>query len=116
MLTHETPTWPSGIYGSSKVWGESLARHMTDTSPLSIICLRIGMVNEENRPSQPRHFSVWCSQRDIAQMIEKCLAAPDSLRYDIFYAISNNKWNYRDWRHAQEVVGFEPQDNAETYR
>jgi nucleoside-diphosphate-sugar epimerase len=116
MLTHETPTRPGGIYGSSKVWGESLARHFTDTSDLSIICLRIGLLNEEDRPTQPRHFSVWCSQRDIAQMIEKCLAAPDSLKHDIFYAISNNRWNYRDFSHAREVVGFEPQDNAEAYR
>jgi nucleoside-diphosphate-sugar epimerase len=116
MLTHETPTRPGGLYGSSKVWGESLARHFTDTSDLSIICLRIGLVNKENRPSQPRHFSVWCSQRDIAQMVEKCLAAPASLKYDIFYAISNNRWNYRDFSHARDVVGFEPQDNAEDYR
>lgn len=116
MITHESPTRPGGIYGSSKVWGESLARHFTDTSDLSIICLRIGLVNEEDRPSQVRHFSVWCSQRDIAHMVEKCLAAPESLRYDIFFVVSNNKWNYRDLTHAREVIGFEPQDHAETYR
>jgi nucleoside-diphosphate-sugar epimerase len=116
MLTHETPTRPGGLYGSSKVWGETLARHFTDTSDLSIICLRIGLVNKENRPSQPRHFSVWLSQRDIAQMVEKCLAAPHSLKYDIFYAVSNNRWNYRDFGHARDVVGFEPQDSAEDYR
>ena len=49
-------------------------------------------------------------------MVEKCLAAPDSLKYDIFYTISNNRWNYRDFSHARDVVGFEPQDNAEDYR
>ena len=50
MLTHQTPIRPSGIYGASKVWGEALARHYADTTDLSIICLRIGHVTEEDRP------------------------------------------------------------------
>jgi nucleoside-diphosphate-sugar epimerase len=116
MLTHETPTRPSGIYGASKVWGEALARHFTDTTGLSVICLRIGMVNREDRPFEPRHFSVWCSQRDIAQMIERCAAAPETIRYDIFYVVSDNKWGYRDISHAREMVGYQPQDAAENYR
>ena len=44
-----------------------------------MICLRIGAVNAEDRPLAPRQYSVWCSQRDIAQMIERCIAAPESL-------------------------------------
>jgi nucleoside-diphosphate-sugar epimerase len=115
-LTHESPTRPSGLYGCSKVWGEALARHFSDTYDISIICLRIGAVNREDRPTSPRHFSVYCSQRDIAQMIEKCIAAPDSVKFDIFFVVSNNKWSYRDVAHAREVVGYEPQDATEDYR
>jgi nucleoside-diphosphate-sugar epimerase len=115
-LTHRTPPRPSGIYGCSKVWGEALARHFTDTSDLSILCLRIGSVNAEDRPQQPRDFSVWCSQRDIVQMIERCIDAPDSLRFDIFYVLSNNRWGYRDLEHARQVLGFVPQDAAEEQR
>lgn len=115
-LTHESPTRPSGIYGASKVWGEALARHYADTTDLSIICLRIGHVVKEDRPLSPRDYAVWCSHRDIAQMIERCLAAPADLRFDIFYAVSDNKWNYRDLSHAHQVVGFAPQDNAENHR
>ena len=115
-VNHETVPRPNGIYGSSKVWGEALARHYADTTAMSMICLRIGLVNEEDRPLVPRHFSVWCSQRDIVQMIDKCIEAPDSLHYDIFYVVSNNKWGYRDVSHGREMVGFEPQDEAEAYR
>lgn len=115
-LTHATPVRPSGIYGCSKVWGEALARHMTDTTPLSIVCLRIGAVNREDRPRQTRDFSVWCSQRDIARMIERCIDAPDDLRFGIFYVLSNNRWGYRDLEHARQVLGFVPQDAAEDYR
>lgn len=116
MITHQTPTRPNGIYGVTKVWGEALARQMTDTSDLSIICLRIGHVNQVDRPESTRDFSSWCSQRDIAQMIERCIEAPADLKYDIFFVLSDNRWGYRDLSHARQVVGFEPQDQAEAYR
>ena len=93
-----------------------MARHFVDTYDLSIICLRIGGVNHEDRPLQTRQFSVWCSQRDIAQMVERCMAAPKKLRFDIFYVVSNNKWSYRDLKHARKVIGFKPRDSAEDYR
>ncbi len=115
-VTHETPTRPAGLYGWSKVAGEALARYFSDTYGMSMICLRIGRVNPENRPTSPRVFSVWCSYRDIVQMIEKCIDAPDTVRFDIFYAVSNNKWSYRDISHARDVVGYEPEDEAEQHR
>ena len=116
MMTHKWPTRPKGLYGCSKVWGEALARHFSDAHGISAICLRIGAVNKENRPYEPRHFSVWCSQRDIVQMVEKCIEAPEDIKFDIFYATSNNKWGYRDLEHAREAIGFVPQDAAEDHR
>lgn len=115
-VTHETPTRPTGIYGCTKIWGEALARHYSDTYGISAICLRIGAVNFEDRPLQPRQFSIWCSQRDVASMIERCIQAPESLKFDIFYVVSNNKWNYRDLEHAREVIGFNPQETADKYQ
>jgi nucleoside-diphosphate-sugar epimerase len=115
-LSHTSPTWPNGIYGCTKIWGEALARHFTDTSDLSILCLRIGAVGKEDRPQGARGFSIWCSQRDIVQMIDRCIEAPPSLKYDIFFVLSNNRWGYRDLEHAREVLGYVPQDAAEEYR
>ncbi|MGH7320771.1 MAG: NAD-dependent epimerase/dehydratase family protein [Candidatus Rokuibacteriota bacterium] len=116
MLTHESPLRPNGLYGCSKVWGEALARHFADAHGMSMICLRIGAVNTEDRPTAPRQFSVWCSQRDVAQMVERCITAPESLRFDIFYVASDNTWGYRDLSRARAVVGYEPQDRAEDHR
>jgi nucleoside-diphosphate-sugar epimerase len=115
-LTHESPVRPSALYGVSKVFGEALARHFADTSGMSVICLRIGAVNAEDRPTALRHFSVWCSQRDVVQMIERCLDAPESLRYDVFFVVSDNRWSYRDLQHARAVVGYQPADRAEDHR
>jgi nucleoside-diphosphate-sugar epimerase len=116
MLTHESPDRPMSLYGCSKVWGEALARHYADTHGLSMLCVRIGSVNAEDRPTSPREFSVWCSQRDVAQIVERCIAAPDSLRFDVFFAVSDNRWSYRDIGHARAVLGFAPEDRAEDHR
>ena len=115
-VTHETPTRPGGFYGWSKIAGEALARHYSDAYGMSMICLRLGRVNPENRPVDARVFSVWCSYRDVSQLIKKCIEAPDSVKFDIFYAVSRNKWSYRDISHARDVVGYEPQDAAEEHR
>jgi hypothetical protein len=49
-------------------------------------------------------------------MVERCLAAPDHLRFDVFFVCSENKWTYRDIEHARAAVGFVPEDRAEDYR
>ena len=107
---------PSGLYGCSKLWGEALARHFSDAWGLSMICLRIGMVNQDDRPTSTREFSVWCSQRDITQMVQRCIDAPHCLTFATFYAVSDNKWSYRSLDNARRELGFEPRDQAEQHR
>ena len=115
-LTHESPLRPSGLYGASKVWGEALARHYADAYGLSVICLRIGRVKAEDRPTTARDVTVWCSQRDIVRMLEACIEAPPSVRFDVFYVVSNLKYGYRDVEHARAVLGWTPLDSADTPR
>jgi nucleoside-diphosphate-sugar epimerase len=115
-LTHESPVRPSGLYGASKVWGEALARHYADAYGLSVICLRIGRVKADDRPTGPRDVSVWCSQRDVARMIVACIEAPPTVRFDVFFVVSANRWNYRDLEHARAVLGWAPLDRAEAYQ
>ena len=52
----------------------------------------------------------------IGNLIERCVEAPETLKFDIFYAVSNNKWSYRDMGHARQVLGFEPQDSVDRFR
>jgi nucleoside-diphosphate-sugar epimerase len=115
-LTHESPVRPNGLYGCSKVWGEMLARHYAEAHGLSAICARIGHVSAEDRPMEAREFSVFCSQRDIARGLELCVTAPPSVRFDVVFVTSNNRWGYRDLEHTRAVLGFEPLDAAEDHR
>jgi len=115
-ITHEWPVRPRGLYGCTKVWGEALGRYYSDAFGLSVLCLRIGRVTPQDRPVDlPRDLSIWCSQRDIARMVELCVFAPANLRYDIFFVTSRNRWSYRDLEHASQVLGFEPQDSADAF-
>lgn len=114
ILTAESPTRPTTLYGASKVWGEALARYYSETHHLSCICLRFGRITLQDRPLNPRDFAVYCSLRDAAQMIDRCLSAPESLRFDTFYVVSNNHWRFRDIEYAYKTIGFSPQDSAET--
>jgi len=116
MVTHESPMRPWRLYGCSKVWGEALGRYYSDEFGMSVICLRIGLVCAEDMPRNPREFSIWCSHRDMAQMVERCIDAPSSLRFDTFFVISDNKWGSRDISHARKVLDYQPLDNAEAFR
>lgn len=114
-LTHESPLRPSGLYGASKIWGEALGRHYSDAHGLSVICLRIGRVKAEDKPTTTRDVAVWCSQRDVVRMIEACVEAPDSVRFDVFYVVSNLRHGYRDVEHARKVLGWTPLDSADAF-
>jgi len=99
------------------VWGEALGRVFADTHGLSVICIRIGGVEDEDEPlPQGWSTAVWCSKRDVAQMVERAIQAPDDLRYDVFYAVSDNKWRWVDIGHGREVLGYVPQDSTEARR
>jgi nucleoside-diphosphate-sugar epimerase len=113
IVTHEDPPRPSEPYSASKVWGEALARTYCDSHGMSCICLRIGWVNKEDRSYDRSLDAVWCSQRDILQLVERCVSAPEALRFDIFYGMSDNKYRWVDIEHAREMVGYVPQDRAE---
>ena len=106
---------PINLYSASKVWAESLARAYTHRSDLSCICIRIGWVVAEDRPPKPDGVDIWCSQRDIAQLVERCIAADEDLRFGIFYGLSDNQWNWVDLEDARQKVGYMPQDRAEDF-
>ena len=111
-LTHEDVR-PEALYGAAKVWGEALARHFSDDYDMSMICVRIGSVTPANRPQTTRENAIFLSHRDIATHLKACIDALDEVRFGIFFAVSDNRWNYRDLSQSKEVLGWEPQDSAD---
>ena len=112
----DDPVRPDGPYGIGKALGEAAARYYAEEYGLSVICLRIGTVNQANRPTNARHFSTLLTHRDLVELVRCCLEAPESLRFAVFYGVSGNTWRIWDIENARETIGFEPRDNAESWR
>lgn len=106
---------PDGYYGISKAFGEATGSYYADNFGMEVACLRIGTVSRPNDPkANIRMRATWLSHRDIAQLVDRCLSAPN-LKFDIFYGVSNNKWRFWDIEHARRTIGFNPEDNAEDH-
>lgn len=112
-IDHTMLTRPLIDYACSKVFGESLAHRYAQTTSMSCICLRIGWVTYDDQLPIPSARMLWCSQRDIVQLVERCVNAPDDLRFDIFFSQYDNRYNLVDIQHARDVLGYAPQDRAE---
>lgn len=113
LINTTAPVRPTGVYGSTKVWGEALASHFADTTDTRFVCVRIGYVNNEDRPTTARARSVWCSQRDVVNALQRSTVEPLNGRCATFFAGSANARNYRDLSTGRDLVGFVPQDGAD---
>ena len=105
---------PQALYGATKVWGEALGRHFSDEYGMSVICVRIGSVRKENRPMRVRENAIYLGHRDISQMLHRCIDADAAIDYEVVFAVSDNKWNYRDISRSKELLGYVPEDSADT--
>jgi nucleoside-diphosphate-sugar epimerase len=112
-ISHLDPVRPRDLYACSKVWGEALGRYYADTFGISVLCIRFGSLPESDDPGDARSPSIWCSHRDAAQIIDRCIRAPKSLGFDVFFGVSNNKYGYLDIEHAQRIIGYAPRDSAD---
>lgn len=114
-ISHEWPIRPDSVYGVSKAFGETLGRYYAETFGLEVICLRIGTVNEEDRPQSPRQRATLLTHRDLTALIEACLSV-EKVSYAVLYAVSANTWRIWDLEEPRRVLGWIPEDNAEDDR
>jgi len=116
LVTHRMPTWPVGDYSAGKIWAEALAHSYAVQFYLPSFCLRVGGVAPDGQPWTERGMdtSIWCSLRDLCQLVERCLDAPVAAgQFDVFYAVSDNRYRWVDIDHARQVVGYVPQDGLQ---
>jgi len=107
------PPRPWTIYACTKIFGEALARYYVDHHGMSIICIRLAWFQNYDSPllHGPDPLPTeWCSPRDFAQLIVKSIES--DVRYGIFFGVSNNTGRYWDISNAQQLLGYQPQDNA----
>lgn len=115
MISYLDPPRPDSFYGVGKLFGENTGRLFSDRYGMSVICIRLGAVLAGDRPTRVRQFPGYLSQADAVQMVDRCLSAPESIRFDIFDAISENSRRWRDTSHAKQVLGWAPTGSSDRF-
>lgn len=109
----DMPVRPDSVYGAVKAFGESLARYYSDQYGMRMFCIRIGSCDGQDVPvlDPPSRLSRWVSPRDMAQLVWRCIETEDA-QFGIFYGVSKNTGRPWDIRNAQDLVGYDPQDDG----
>jgi nucleoside-diphosphate-sugar epimerase len=115
-LRTDAPVRPDGPYGIAKAMGEAAGRFYAEEHGMSVICLRIGSLHRENRPMNVRSYATFLSHRDLLGLVGACVAAPDGLRFGIYYGVSANRWRIWDIENAERELHYGPLDDAERWR
>lgn len=110
-LSTDAPARPDGLYGVSKVFGESLGRMYADRYGMRVAALRIGAF--QRRPRSLHQLPHWLSPEDAVRLVHACLSAPN-LTYAIVYGRSANTRGWTDLGPGR-ALGYEPKDDSEPY-
>jgi nucleoside-diphosphate-sugar epimerase len=111
---------PSSIYGASKATGEIYGRLFARHHGVQFVAMRIGAIGDEDsparsfgKPSEDYNRAMFLSRRDLVTAFQKALEI--DREFTLAYVISNNGRRIFDMRETNEVLGFYPQDDAETF-
>jgi uronate dehydrogenase len=115
-ITTSMPIRPDSPYGVGKAFGEATARFYADAHGVPAMCLRIGSLNAADRPSSARHFASLLTHADLTRLVRCCIEAPRSIDFATFYGVSANRWRIWDIDDARDLIGYEPHDDAESWR
>jgi uronate dehydrogenase len=112
-ITTNMPPRPFNLYACTKIFGETLGRYYSDKFGISVICLRIGyFLNYDHELlSDSEKSKMWCSPNDLCQIIEKSIKT--ECKYEIFFALSNNKNSNYDISNVIEKIDYKPIDGTE---
>jgi NAD+ dependent glucose-6-phosphate dehydrogenase len=115
LITLDMPPSPLSLYGESKVYAESLGRHLSYLG-MQFVALRIGWTVPEDNPSDYRGAymrAVFCSKRDLVQAFDRALEV--NTDFLAAFVTSNNTHNCFDLKETKKKLGFQPRDNADNY-
>ncbi len=115
LITLDMPPSPICLYGESKVFGESLGRHLSYFG-MKFAALRIGWTVPQDNPAiygGNYMRAVFCSKRDLVQAFDKALEVNAS--FLAAFVTSANSRNVFDLAETSKILGYVPQDNAENY-
>lgn len=109
----DDPVNPGDLYGVSKCFTEALGRMMAEQRGLSCIALRIGAFQPREKMKKAGALPMmnsFLSHRDLNQLFCRCID-DEKLKFAIFHALSDNRFNRMDISTAKELLGYDPLDD-----
>lgn len=87
---------------------------MAEKEGVPSIAVRIGAFQPISSAQNKDSISMmdgWLSERDGVQLFERCIDAPEYLKFAIVHGLSNNTFNRMDIQSTRELLGYDPVDN-----
>jgi len=113
-----SPVRPLDFYGVSKVFGEALGSYYGYQTDMEVIAIRIGgftsleHLKEKGKAPLPYQRSSYISERDMVQLIERCVTAELDQPFMIVHGVSDNRFKYLDLSDTKELTGYQPKDDG----
>lgn len=113
VKTTEPPN-PGDLYGVTKCFGEALCRYMAEHEGVPSIAVRIGACQPRSSAQNKDALNMmdaWLSERDCVELLEKCIDAPENMKFAIVHGLSRNTFNRMDIQSTMDLIGYDPKDN-----
>lgn len=78
------------------------------------IAVRIGAFQSPKAVRSKDSISMmdaWISERDCLQLLERCIDAPEDLKFAVVHGLSANTFNRMEIESTRQLLGYDPQDN-----
>lgn len=105
--------YSNSIYGTMKLCAENIGHTFSFNTDLSVICIRIGTVRENERKlllTDHRALRTILSHTDLIDLF-KC-AIESKIKFGIYYGVSDNHDKPWSIKNAIDELGFRPRVNS----
>ena len=106
----------ANLYGASKAFGEGVASAFAHQHGMTAIAVRIANVAQfaPGQQHSARDIAAFISERDVVQLLARCIAADVPAGYHVVHGVSDNRYKRLSIDATHRLVGYAPQDDSFT--
>lgn len=115
VQVHEhMPARAANMYGASKAFGEGVASAFAHQHGMTAIAVRIANVARfaPGQQHSARDIAAFISERDVVQLLARCIAADVPAGYHVVHGVSDNRYKRLSIDATRRRVGYAPQDDG----
>nr|WP_314628856.1 NAD(P)-dependent oxidoreductase [uncultured Janthinobacterium sp.] len=116
QVQENMPARPANLYGASKAFGEGVASAFAHQHGMTAIAVRIANVArfEQGQQHSARDIAAFISERDVVQLLARCISADVPPGYHVVHGVSDNRYKRLSIAATRQLVGYAPQDDGFT--